>query len=134
MTKYPEGHDPVDGELNKVIELVVGGIRDCGYYPRLASDHRYHPILWDNVEMYLLGCSKGVAIVEDRYKPELNPNVAIEWGCMRGMGKEVLFLMEKEFRHNRADWEGFIRDDFRWDDPETDIKPSITKWLGADRK
>jgi hypothetical protein len=129
MTKYPEGHDPIDLELKRVIDSVVSSIRDCGYHPMLATDKQYHPILWDNVELYLVGCSKGVAIVEDRYKPELNPNVAIEWGWMRGMGKQILFLMEQGFRHNRADWDGFIRDDFIWSDPETSIPPTIQKWL-----
>jgi hypothetical protein len=41
-----------------------------------------HEQLWDNVELYLLGCRRGIAIVEDKYLPELNPNVAMDWaGC-----------------------------------------------------
>lgn len=129
MTKFPEGNNDVDNNLKNIINLVSKTIKDCKCFPRIASDRRYHPMLWDNVELYLLGCDKGIAIVEDKYKPELNPNVAIEWGFMRGMGKDVLFLMEENFHHNRADWEGFIKEYFSWENPEEGIAQAIKKWL-----
>jgi len=128
MTKFPDGDSDEDSRLKEDINLVLESIKACGYCPRIASGD-YHPILWDNVELYIIGCSKGVAIVQDRYKPEFNPNVAIEWGCMRGMGKEVLFLVEEKFVHNRADWEGFIRHQFSWDNPEASVRTAIKKWL-----
>lgn len=131
MTKFPEGATEDDKALKRVIDAVSNSIEDCGFYPRLASDKDYHPLLWDNVELYLLGCSKGVAIVEDRYMPELNPNVAMEWGWMRGMGKEVLYLVENDFEHFRADWLGLLEYRFSWDEPEDDIKQAIEKWLKA---
>jgi hypothetical protein len=93
MTEFPEGNKDGDKNLIKVIDAVRASIREHKMCPCLASDHRYYPILWDNVELYMLGCSRGVAIVEDRYNPELNPNVAVEWGFMRGLGKDVLFLV-----------------------------------------
>lgn len=129
MTKYPEGESEIDTALKRVINMVSQTISDCGYYPRLASDYDYHPLLWDNIELYLLGCCRAVAIVEDRYKPELNPNVAMEWGWMRGMGRDVLFLVEKDFKHFRADWTGLTKYTFSWDNPDIDIKPAIEKWL-----
>src|SRR5207244_2650331 len=104
MTKFP---DPADGkalELQRVIEAVSNSIEGAGFIPRIArSPSNYHPGLWDNVELHLLGCRQGVAIVEDRYLSELNPNVAMEWGWMRSMGKPVLFLLENGFSHFRAD-------------------------------
>ena len=67
--------------------------------------HVYFDDVWSNVELYLLGCRYGIAIVEDRFKPELNPNVAMEWGWMRGLGKDVLFLVEKQaHKFVSADW------------------------------
>jgi nucleoside 2-deoxyribosyltransferase len=78
----------------------------------------YFDDVWSNVELYLLGCRYGVAIVEGRYKPELNPNVAMEWGWMRGLGKDVLFLVEKRaHKYVRADWSGLIRQEFSWNAP-----------------
>ena len=48
--------------------------------------------------------SLGVNEFEDVYQPELNPNLAVEWGWMRGMGKRVLYLQEQGFQYRRADW------------------------------
>ena len=131
MTKFPEGETETDAQLIGVINAVRSSIRDCRMQPRLASDCKYHPMLWDNVELYLLGCSRGVALVEDRYRPELNPNVAMEWGWMRGMGKDVLFLIEERFDHERADWSGLTKKSFSWDDPATGIRPAILDWLSG---
>jgi hypothetical protein len=129
VTKFPDGHEKHDQELRKIIDITRQSINECGYVSRLASDKRYHPMLWDNVELYLLGCSKGVALVEDRYKPELNPNVALEWGWMKGMGKDVLFLVEENFHHDRADWSGYLNDKFSWEEPDQGIKTAIQNWL-----
>jgi len=106
MTKYPAAGEPKATELQAVIDAVAEGIRKRNYKPRIASTAAYHRWLWDNVELYLLGCAHGVAIVEDKYVPELNPNVAMEWGWMHAMGRSVLFLREKSFQHARADWNG----------------------------
>jgi nucleoside 2-deoxyribosyltransferase len=81
------------------------------------------------VELHLLGCRLGVAVVEDRYLPELNPNVAMEWGWMRAMGKPVLFLVEKSFTKFRADIGGLITAQFSWDDPEGTVEDAISPWL-----
>src|ERR1044071_7899395 len=100
MTKFPDPGDPGAPQLQNVIDAVSEGIRANGLKPRIATT-QYHPLLWDNVELHTLACCRGVAIVEDRYRPELNPNVAMEWGFMRALGKPVLFLIEKDFKHLR---------------------------------
>lgn len=136
MTKFPENNSPADRQLEKVIKHVMDGIKKIKnertgeyYIPRIASDKDYHNLLWDNVELYLLGCSKAVAIVEDKYLKELNPNVAMEWGWMRGMGKDVLFLVEKDFINFRADWSGLTKHEFDWNNPGPGINNALTKWL-----
>lgn len=129
MTKFPEGKSQSDAALKKIIATVTKAIKENGFIPRIASDRNYYPTLWDNVELYLLACGHGVAIVESKYKPELNPNVALEWGFMRALGKDVLFLMEKEFSHSRADWEGFLKQGFDWNKPANEIRPAIQDWI-----
>jgi hypothetical protein len=131
MTKFPatKGGAKLDNELRTVIDAVVASINKCGYHARIASDKGYHAALWDNVELHLLGCIYGVAIVEDRYATELNPNVAMEWGWMRALGKEVLYLVEENFSHERADWLGLLRDSFPWDNPSSAIDEAVTRWL-----
>lgn len=132
MTKFPEpGESAKAAELQRVIDAVASATTAAGFIPRIArfpSD--YHPGLWDNVELHLLGCRQGIAIVEDRYLPELNPNVAMEWGWMRGMGKPVLFLLEQRFGHFRADLGDLLNKQFEWDDPEPGVETAVSGWLG----
>lgn len=66
--------------------------------------------------------------MEDKYRPELNPNVAMEWGWMRAMGKKILFLLEEEFNHGRADLVGLRSYRFNWNNPEVGIQAAIDSW------
>jgi hypothetical protein len=129
MTKFPDPGDPQAQKLQTVIDTVVSGIHDRQYKPRIASDAIHHRWLWDNVEIYLLGCARGIAIVEDKYLPELNPNVALEWGWMEGMGRSVLYLREEEFKHDRADWTGLITSRFDWNDPAPGVHAALDAFL-----
>lgn len=129
MTKFPEGETPEDEQLRLVIEEVSSALKDRGLVPRIASGARFHDWLWDEVEVHLLGCARGVAIVEDRYRPELNPNVAMEWGWMRAMGRRVLFLKEDGFSHDRADLGGLRSWPFDWDNPGEGIRKAVDEWF-----
>jgi hypothetical protein len=129
MTKFPVANEPQARELQNVINLVQQGILDRLYKPRIASQVALQRWLWDNVELHLLGCSRGVAIVEDKYLPELNPNVAMEWGWMTGMDRKVLFLREQSFTHARADWTGLINDTFDWNNPRPGIEAALDAFL-----
>jgi hypothetical protein len=130
MTKYPaKPPTPLDVQLKKVIDIVHDAIADCGYIPHLATDRKYQPEIFRNIEVYMLGCSKAIAIVESQHTKELNPNVTMEWGWFRCTGREVLFLVEKNFDRKRADIEGLINDEFDWDDPEPGIKPAVKGFL-----
>jgi len=130
MTKYPEGDGTGAERLQRIIDLVSQSLSDARLEPRIAKDAKYHPGLWDNVELHALGCCLGVAIAESRYRPEFNPNVAMEWGWMRGMGRPVIFLVEKGFAL-RADVEGIIREPFDWDDPDGTVPGAIGAGIAA---
>lgn len=130
MSKFPNGATPLDTELERVLATVSDAIVAAGFVPRIArGPARYHESLWDNVELHLLGCRQGIAIVEDRYLPELNPNVTMEWGWMRGMGKSVLFLVEDGFSNSRADVGGLIEEAFSWADPGARTPSIVRAWL-----
>lgn len=134
MTKYPGAattpkEKATAKKLQAVIDAVTDGIRACNHVPRVATDAAYGRWLWDNVELNLLGCRRGIAIVEDRYLAELNPNVAMEWGWMVGMGREVLFLREAHFKHDRADWGGLLHEEFDWDDPTPGVVSALKRFL-----
>ena len=131
MTKFPDVQNPqpIDNELSRVIQAVKDAIAAKGFIPRIANARAFHAALWNNVELYLLGCSRGVAIVEDKYKKELNPNVTMEWGWMRGMDRRVLYLIESNFIGERADIIGLLKEYFDWNNPEPGVANGINGWL-----
>ena len=129
MTKFPEPSDSEAPALQAVIDCVTEAIKARGYVPRIATERDFHEWLWGNVTVFLLGCRQGVAIVEDKYRPEFNPNVAMEWGWMRGMGRRVLFLREEGFKNDRADWSGVINHAFNWASPKAGIEVAINRFL-----
>ena len=129
MTKFPGNSKPQDVQLARVIKAVRDSVGKQGFVARLASDKTYNPMLWKNVELYLLACSRGIAIVESKHTPELNPNVTMEWGWMRGMDRPVLFLVEKSFDKGRANLSGLINETFDWDNPEPAIEGAVEKFL-----
>jgi hypothetical protein len=137
MTKYPE-QDPGkmtsnDKDLARVINLVKEGLGDRGFTARLASDKPYQSMLWKNIEVYLLGCARGIAIVENKYSDQVNPNVAMEWGWMRAAKKNVLYLLEEDFENTRADFSGFLSARFSWSYPEDGIEKALNQWLGPSK-
>ncbi len=130
MTKFPDGESPrKDEELSRVIKAAREAVTKCGFVSHVASDRDYDPMLWKNVEVYLLACCRGIAIVESKHTHELNPNVTMEWGWMRATDRRVLFLVEKTFDRSRADLSGLITDPFDWDNPEPDIEVAVKKFL-----
>jgi hypothetical protein len=48
---------------------------------------------------------------------------------MRAMGKNVLYLREKDFTKDRADTMGFLSESFSWDEPAKEIPSAITEWI-----
>lgn len=95
------------------------------------ADDRCYPSdrnLWDNVCTYMLCCKYGVAILEDIIVQEFNPNVALEYGFMRALGKPTLLLKEQRF-DPRADILGTLWQNFDILDIETTVSNAINKWL-----
>lgn len=133
MTKYPNNppHGENDEQLARIIAAVKEAIVTRGYTPRLAGEPpRYLAGLWENIEVHLLCCARAIAIVENRFKPELNPNVAMEWGWMRAMRpNSILFLIDDAYATPPVDTQGFIKDRFAWDDPVPGIQRAIENFL-----
>ena len=89
--------------------------------------------IWDNLCIYMLGSKYGIAILEDRVGDELNPNVALEYGFMKGLGREAVILEEASFRHVRADLVGTIPKKFEIDSAHKvdvrSLKDAVAEWL-----
>lgn len=85
--------------------------------------------LWNNVCVYMLCCRYGVAVLEDRVRDEFNPNVALEYGFMRGLGRRVLLLADHAFRNLRADVFGTLRQEFDLTDVAGTLPPALGRWI-----
>jgi hypothetical protein len=110
---------------------VRNAIRGHGLNPLRADDKMYmgDRNLWNNVCVYMLGCSKGIAILEDRAANEFNPNVAIEYGYMRALNRPTLLLADIAFRNVRADIVGILREPFDVTDIQGSVPSAIDKWV-----
>jgi nucleoside 2-deoxyribosyltransferase len=133
MTKYPDPKKPAvtDPQLNAVIQTVAAAVTAQQHVPRIASDKDYHSKIWDNVELHMLGCRRAIAIVQDKVKKEFNPNVAIEWGWMLALNRPVLYLVERKFKQQRADWQGMTEYEFDWADPAPGVDAAVAKFLAG---
>lgn len=126
MTRLQQGNRELEG-IDRTIRTALSA---HGLRGHRADDRCYvqDRNLWDNVCTYMIGCKYGIAILEDVFQDEFNPNVALEYGFMRGLGKEVLLLKEQRFKP-RADIMGTLCEEFDIFQIESQVERAITRWL-----
>lgn len=135
MMKFPSQQMETEQAnlLNRIYELIGIVLGSYGLKARRADKKQYEPDLWNNLCVYMLSCEFGLAVLEDRGANELNPNIALEYGFMKAMNKEVCLLREQNFKHDRADLIGKLVRSFRIDDKyvldEQSLKTGIQNWM-----
>lgn len=135
MMKFPgSGMDDTHVNLLQTLfRCVEAELARFGLVARRADDKTYRNELWDNLSVYMLGCKFGVALLEDRVKDEFNPNVALEYGFMRALGRDVVLLRDEGFSNTRADVIGTIAKPFTISDDdivdETSVRDAIATWM-----
>lgn len=127
MTRFAPGDKmlvTLDMEVRRVL-------RAHDLEPVRADDKMYlsDRNIWNNVCVYMLSCSRGIAILEDRLHDEFNPNVALEYGFMRALNRPTLLLVDIGFRNLRADVIGTLHEKFDFVDIEATVQPAIERWL-----
>ncbi len=127
MTRFQEGNK----ELSRIDSTIRRSLRANGLIGHRADDRCYPADrnLWDNVCTYMFGCKYGIAVFEDVVADEFNPNVALEYGFMRALGKPTLLLKESRFTP-RADILGTLWEEFNIFDIENTVKSAINRWCG----
>lgn len=75
----------------------------------------------------MVGCKFGIAVLEDILKAEFNPNVALEYGFMRALGKPTLLLKEQRMSP-RADILGTLWEEFDIFEIEKGVTDAIRRW------
>jgi hypothetical protein len=126
MTRFQPGNttlEILDKTIRRALESrgLVGHRADDRCYPNDRN-------LWDNVCTYMFCCKFGIAVLEDIIVDEFNPNVALEYGFMRALGKPTLLLKERRLKP-RADILGTIWEEFDILNIEITIQGAIERWL-----
>jgi hypothetical protein len=127
MTRFEDGNKT----LESIDQVIRSTVRKHGLVAHRADD-RCYPLdrnLWDNVCTYMICCKYGIAVLENIMQDEFNPNVALEYGFMRALGKPTLLLREKRFKP-RADILGTLWADFDILEIETSVASAIERWVG----
>lgn len=135
MTKFPDdpGGTLKDQQLDSLTTAIENALHRYGLVVRRADLHNFASSkqLWDNVRVHMLACRYGIAVLESQYKDEFNPNVALEYGFMSALGREVILLIEKSFTHRRADIVGTLGKSFAWSADSATMQDSITKAIDS---
>ena len=86
-----------DQHFVDIYKAVKESLAAYGLIAHRADDKIYpkDDDLWDNVCVYMMGCHYGLCIFEDIDEREFNPNVPLEYGFMRAIGRRVLFVERK---------------------------------------
>ena len=126
MTRYQRGSETLE-QLDRLIRHTLAA---AGLVGHRADDRCYTADrnLWDNVCTYMHCCRLGIAVLEDIVVDEFNPNVALEYGYMRGLEKPVLLLKERRF-HPRADILGTLWEEFDILQLDQTVPAAVDRWL-----
>lgn len=123
-----------DKLLDKIWNTIDSTLNQSYGFRALRADKKDYSQggwLWDNVCVYMESSKYGIAVLENLLNSEFNPNVAIEFGYMKGLGRKVLLLKEKSFNNIRADLIGRIWKEFSAIDEssiEETVRTAIHHW------
>jgi hypothetical protein len=135
MMKFPDPKmpRPVVDLLDAIFKTIRDELSRYGLNARRANDKTYAAgrQLWDNLCVYMLGCKYGLAVLEDRSGEDFNPNVALEYGFMRALGRDAVLVKEREFKYIRADVLATIPKEFSIGLvlDEQSLRDAIEQWM-----
>lgn len=94
-----------------------------------ADDKEYHDDLFPNVLTYIYGSSFGIAVFERLEEEDFNPNVSLEVGYMRALGKRICLMKDKTLKDLQTDLVGKLYRPFDPQDPAGTIQSVLEAWL-----
>jgi len=135
MTKFPEnpGATLKDKQLDDITSFIEDALKPYGLLLRRGDRRNFATSsqLWDNVRIQMLGCRYGIAVLESKYADEFNPNVALEYGFMQALGRDVVLLIEESFKHRRADILATLGKNFKWSADAKEMRHSIVNAIDS---
>jgi hypothetical protein len=88
--------------------------------------------LWNNVCVYMMGCKYAACIFEEIDEREFNPNVAIEYGFLRAINRQILLLKEQRVPTMPTDMIGKMYRTFDGYRITETISAQIAHWVDRD--
>ncbi len=135
MTSFPKGTSKTqdaDAKINTAFRFISSFLQSYGLTAVRADGKNYVAVgsnhLWDNVQVYLHACDYGIAILDNMYSEQMNVNVAMEYGYLRGLKKPTLLLKSKEFKNIPTDILGLAWKEFEFDRVKS-IGECLDRWM-----
>jgi len=130
MMKFPEKNSSKSEDilLEKIWNTINSTLGQSYGFRALRADQKDYTQgdwIWNNVCVYMESSRFGIAVLENLLSSEFNPNVAIEFGYMKSLGRNVLRLKEKSFENISADLIGRM-----WKEFSADTESSIEETVG----
>jgi hypothetical protein len=119
-------------QMKQIHDAIVAGLAEHGMNAVRADDRDYTGELWSNIEVYLTGCTYGIAVFEDIEQRDFNPNVSLELGYLMGRGKRTLLLKEKRLPTMPVDVVHRLYKEFDGFDIENSIMREVGTWIARD--
>ena len=136
MMKFPDRRAMTPKQyklLEDIWNTLVKILASHGLEARRADKKWYHDQLWENICVHMLDSRYGIAILEDRVADELNPNVALEYGFMKSLNRDVALFRDVNFRHDRADLTGKLSKPFEINNAgqlkSESLTAAVREWL-----
>ena len=130
MMKFQNGDSEKNDKLQTLYNTIKLELDKYGLDAVRADEKNYSTsdYILENLKVYMNGCKYGVAILENLYLDEFNPNVALEYGYMLAKDKKVILFKEKSFMNIRADILGKMWKEFEFNDSNS-IEKAIQSWM-----
>lgn len=97
-----------DDEDSRQITESIESLKEIDITILRADSYTAADLLSINTQVFMHGCSFGVAFFEAREGNVINPNVALEVGYMTALNKPVLLLKDKNLAHLQTDLRGAL--------------------------
>lgn len=121
-------------QFAEIDTAVRDGLRAFGLDGHRADGRMYATDgdLWNNVCVYMMGCKYATCIFEEIDEREFNPNVAIEYGFLRAINRQILLLKEQRVPTMPTDMVGKMYRAFNGYKIAETISAEIANWAERD--
>ena len=111
-----------------ILAAIRESLRKFGLFGIRADDKAYTDDLWLNICAYMWSCRYGIAVLEDIDERDFNPNIALEYGYMMGLGRRVLLLKEARMPKVPSDITGKLWKPFSVFDIDSSVRQQVNLW------